>query len=907
MSKPPWDRTLAIFCDTLPTWGNEPLLAPLRLHGTEALGKLYRYALDVATIERPTLPLWQARQQVVPDRLIGQVIDVSIACGGDAISAATGSRTISGLITGVRQMGSDDRHAYYRFIVRPWLWLATKNRESRIFQDMSVMDITSAILKARYPYPVVMELGGPGTERSYPKRDYVRQMWESDFAFLTRLWREWGLYYLFDGLTLVLCDSPGSHKRHDDTYRRIRYRAPESRRVDAEHIHRLKVSRRITAGKVSLTDYDYTRPGARFEGGYASYSESACDSIEQHGWGDYAQPLAGESGLSGERNRHEDEARYLASVRVDAMRRHGLRLKGRGNLRGLITGKTFWLDDHPQQDVNAEYLVVSTTLDIRNAQQDSQSSGEGENDEPRQCVSDFVLQPANTFFRNRPKKKPHCASETAIVVSPENQPLWVDGYARVKVHFMWDRLSPKDASASCWVRVSSPWQGNGFGAIHLPRTGQEVTVGYHEGDPDKPYVSGRMVNGWNPPPWKLPANQALSGTLSRDLEGGATGQSNHVVLDDTPGQLQAQLASDHAQSRLVLGYNTRIVREAGRQQARGIGWELATDAWGVARANRGLLITTEARSGANAPAKDMGETVARLAQARDIHENLAGLARQYEVQEPQASQGEVSKAIRMQNEAIRGGVARGADAEQPFPQLARPDMVLASAAGISLAAAESTHVASGEHLALTAGGHVSIAAARSLLASAVNGVRVFAQNLGIRLKAASGKVQIEAQHDDIEVIAQRVVNIISRAESINLIAGKEIVFHAAGTKVVINAQGYSVYTDGGHRVHAASYLNDTPVAVPFVVPMTDIGQAKVAEHFKLVEQVSGWVMTNQRYRIELADGQVIEGISNGRGETSVAMSDSVRIASVSLLRACGAVASTHRSILVRDAGTKSDL
>ncbi|NIF76872.1 DUF2345 domain-containing protein [Paraburkholderia sp. Cy-641] len=227
--------------------------------------------------------------------------------------------------------------------------------------------------------------------------------------------------------------------------------------------------------------------------------------------------------------------------------------------------------------------------------------------------------------------------------------------------------------------------------------------------------------------------------------------------------------------------------------------------------------------------------------------------------------------------------------------------------GISLAAAESTHVASGEHLALTAGGHVSIAAARSLLASAVNGVRVFAQNLGIRLKAASGKVQIEAQHDDIEVIAQRVVNIISRAESINLIAGKEIVFHAAGTKVVINAQGYSVYTDGGHRVHAASYLNDTPVAVPFVVPMTDIGQAKVAEHFKLVEQVSGWVMTNQRYRIELADGQVIEGISNGRGETSVAMSDSVRIASVSLLRACGAVASTHRSILVRDAGTKSDL
>jgi len=35
MFKPPWDRTLALSCDALPAWGNEPALAPLRLHGTE--------------------------------------------------------------------------------------------------------------------------------------------------------------------------------------------------------------------------------------------------------------------------------------------------------------------------------------------------------------------------------------------------------------------------------------------------------------------------------------------------------------------------------------------------------------------------------------------------------------------------------------------------------------------------------------------------------------------------------------------------------------------------------------------------------------------------------------------------------------------------------------------------------
>ncbi|MCC8393089.1 type VI secretion system tip protein VgrG, partial [Paraburkholderia sp. MMS20-SJTR3] len=735
MLKPLQGRTLEIAGGALPTWGGAPVLAALRLRGTEALGKLYRYSLDVATVESPTLTRWQAQELVVPDRLIGTVVDISIGFSdngsiglagrlerGDAKDAGATSRTVSGLITGVRHLGTDDRRGYYRFIVRPWLWLATKNRDSRIFQNSTVVEITDRILCERYPYPVVRELGGPGSREPFPNRDYVRQMWESDFEFLTRIWREWGIYYLFDGMNLVLCDCPGSHKRHRNVYDRIRYRAPDSRHVDEEHIYRLRVSRQITTGKVSLNDYDYTRYGEWFDGEFAGHSGSAHDNIGQFGWGDYSQPLAGAEGLSGKPNKQQSEARYLASVRVDAMRCRGLRLTGRGNLRGLTTGKTFWLEDHPQPTVNAEYLVVVTTLDIRNALQRSESgdSGAGDSgtgDEPRQCVTRFVLQPANTFFRNRPKKKAHCPNETAVVVGPENKRIWVDGYARVKVRFLWDRLNPKNDSASCWLRVSSPWQGNGFGAIHLPRTGQEVTVSYHEGDPDKPYVADRMVNVWNQPPWKLPANQALSGVLSCELDRGFDGQTNHLSLDDTPGRLQAQLASDHAQSRLVLGYNTRIVREAGRQQARGIGWELATHAWGVARANRGMLITTESRDGANAPAKDMGETVARLTQARDIHEGLAGLARQYEAQEEQTSQSDVSKAIRTQNDSIRGGAtvrAAAATGEQPFPELKRPDLVLASAAGVSVTAAESMHLASVEHVAVTAGGHVSIAAVKSL-------------------------------------------------------------------------------------------------------------------------------------------------------------------------------------------------
>jgi type VI secretion system secreted protein VgrG len=117
----------------------------------------------------------------------------------------------------------------------------------------------------------------------------------------------------------------------------------------------------------------------------------------------------------------------------------------------------------------------------------------------------------------------------------------------------------------------------------------------------------------------------LSGMRSRVLEGSA---SNQFVADDTPGELQAQVTSDQANSRLVVDYNTRIVHDERRKQARGEGWELATDAWGVACANRDMLVTTETRSGAQSPAKDMGDHQARAARChtRDRAIRLRGKA-----------------------------------------------------------------------------------------------------------------------------------------------------------------------------------------------------------------------------------------------------------------------------------------
>ena len=92
-------------------------------------------------------------------------------------------------------------------------------------------------------------------------------------------------------------------------------------------------------------------------------------------------------------------------------------------------------------------------------------------------------------------------TQTAVVVGPSGQEIFTDKYSRVKVQFPWDRLGTNDGNSSCWVRVASPWAGQQWGIIHIPRIGQEVLVAFEEGDPDRPIIVGSVYNAQNMPPY----------------------------------------------------------------------------------------------------------------------------------------------------------------------------------------------------------------------------------------------------------------------------------------------------------------------------------------------------------------------------------------------------------------------
>lgn len=909
MSTLPQARTLSISGAALPTYGMDalPIFVPVRLQGTETIGRIdeCRYLVTLRTDDAYALSP-SVTSNLDLDKVVGTEVTILIRLEGKGHfipglagntglgNIGAGTREITGLVEAARIVGQDRDSILYELELRPWLYRATLTQDSRLFQEMTVVEITDAVL-SKYPYTVDKRLAGV-FRGVYPKRDMQRQALESDWAFLQRLWEEWGIWWWFehDGghHRLVLCDTMGGHQPHGEAYATLRYLPPDGKRIDEEHIHALSVTSRLTVGRVTVTDYDYTRPRAKLAATEENPRGTASADGEIYAWGDYSQPLAGAQGLAGQPNDTDREARHFARVQLEAQRCAGLRANGAGNLRGLTVGRTFTLTSYPQQSANREYVVVSCTLDIEEIGDRAGSA------QTYRVETQFELLPANELFRlKRSVGKPVLnGPEKAIVVGPAGQEVWTDQYGRVKVQFEWDREGKHDEHSGIWLRVLSPWQGVDMGATFIPRIGHEVAVSHYCGDPDLPVIAGSLVNAFRQPALHVPDNQAVSVIRGKEFHGIASG---HLAIDDTQEQIQTQLASDAGTSLLSLGNIRRITRKKGRADARGKGFDLRTDDWGVLRALKGLFVSTDGQPGGPGHAKDAREAVGRLTRAHDLQESLSGLAQKHEAQKHDADQSDVTRAIKARNDAIKGNPSGDPD---DFPELTEADMVLAGAAGIGLAAERNVHIASNEDVAVTSGRHVGLAVGRSLFASVANAFSLFVHKAGMKLIAAAGKVRIEAQTDGIDVTARQSVRITSTTDSIHLHAAKEIVLHAGSTEVRISDQGYVVRTAGEHTIYAGSHQTDAPRTRPMRLPVTPENPGQFAAQFVLIEHDSGFVLPNQPYRATLDNGRVIEGVSNERGETSLITDHDVAFGTVELLAASDPdkVIAINHAAVVRD-------
>ncbi|WP_427184040.1 type VI secretion system Vgr family protein [Bordetella bronchialis] len=471
------------------------------MHGAETLSQLFEFEVDLLA-ESYTLDM---------KALLGKPMTLEI------LTASGTPRYLGGEITRCVLVGRDTdggRHYVYRATLRPWLWYLTQTSDSKIFQNKSVPDVIREVLKD-YRYPVDYKLAD-----RYRTWEYCVQYQETDFAFVSRLMEHEGIYYWFrhekDKHILVLTDDITQHEAVAG-YEHIPYYGPDRNAVPREdYIHEWEVAEQITPGAFATTDYHPLTPAASLEARRNNPGPHDNGDLEMYEWqGGYTNP---------------EDAEHYTRVRLESLQCQREQGRGSCNARGLAPGRLFTLRNHPRQAENREYLVVGAYYRLREG---GYATGSGE---PATFDIDFVVLPASVQFRApRVTPIPHThGPQTATVVGKQGEEIWTDNMGRVKVQFHWDRYGKKDENSSCWVRVSSPWAGGGFGGIQLPRVNDEVVVDFIGGHPDRPIVIGRVYNASNMPPWNLPDNATQSGFLSRS-KNGTPATANAFMFEDRAG------------------------------------------------------------------------------------------------------------------------------------------------------------------------------------------------------------------------------------------------------------------------------------------------------------------------------------------------------------------------------------
>ena len=469
------------------------------MRGHEELGRISEYHLD----------LLSDNGEIDVDAILGKNVTIKLALPDDS------TRYFNGFVTRFSQGEMHGRYYQYTATVHPWLWYLTRTADCRIFQEMTVPDILKKVFADHPMADFKLELTS-----SYRKWTYCVQYRETDFNFVSRLMEHEGIYYYFrhtDGHnTLVVTDSCSKHTPAAG-YEEIQFIPPERLvKPELEHIGSWQFSREIQPGVYVHKDYDLERPSVDLKTQKVlarKYSPSNYEVFDYPGT--YMQKGDGEQ---------------YAGVRIDEFGTQFEVVDGMSNARGMTVGALFTLDAHPRADQNREHLVIAAHYDLVFSDYEAAPEGGGTS---YQCR--FSAMSTQQQFRpRRATPKPFVQGpQTAMVVGPAGDEIYTDQFGRVKVQFHWDRLGKKDENSSCWIRVSHPWAGKGWGAVSTPRIGQEVIVDFLEGDPDQPIVTGRVYNAECQPPFGFPAGAVLSGIKSNTHKGSGF---NELSMDDTAGK-----------------------------------------------------------------------------------------------------------------------------------------------------------------------------------------------------------------------------------------------------------------------------------------------------------------------------------------------------------------------------------
>ncbi|WP_347902766.1 type VI secretion system tip protein VgrG [Pseudomonas purpurea] len=500
----------------------------LAFAGTEAISALYAIQVSLVS-EHPDFDL---------ESLLSQPAFLQFGLKGEGIH---------GRIEEVLVGESGQRLTHYQLTLVPALHYLQFSHQQRIFQNLTVPHIIAQVLKGHgiqadaFTFKV----------STRPVRDYCTQYGESDFEFVQRLCAEdgiaWHHQHSPEGHLLVFTDDQAWFPKLGETP----YQQGSGQVADNPTVSQFSQRFSTRTSTTTCRDYDLKRPSQLLESSFTAEFSPALE--------DYRYPAPIEN---------EKRGKQLARQALERHRTDYQLAEGKSDQPTLRSGHFFDLTEHPRKSCNDLWLLLSVTHQGKQPQvlEEAITSDVKPQDGFTQGYRNrFSAIPWDVFYRPplRPRKTVQ-VSQTARVTGPVGEEIFCDEFGRVKVELPWDRAELNSDKSSCWLRVSSSWAGESFGAVTLPRIGMEVVVTYLEGDPDQPLITGCVPNKVTSVPHLLPANKTK--TVLRSQSSPHTGGYNELSIEDRAGQEKIYLRAQRDLEQLILNDSDTKIGNDRREQ-----------------------------------------------------------------------------------------------------------------------------------------------------------------------------------------------------------------------------------------------------------------------------------------------------------------------------------------------------
>ena len=824
------------------------------------------------------------------------------------VTAAGELRSVCGIVAQAASGKSDGGLATYQLVVRDALALMEQRTNSRVFRNTNEVELSAALLAEwRAANPILakaFQTDMSGIANDYPQREFIMQHNESDAGFLRRLWKRRGISWFIrpgeasalsssktPAHTLVLFDR--SNLLRQNPAGTVRFRCDTATQT-VDSVFSWSAARTLKAGSIMRQSWDYRRGGMMSTQVPTIMEQGETGNQFAFSLEDYIvdSPHAGDD---------TQDYRRLGELRMQRQEYEAKCFHAESGVRDLCVGEWIRLTGHPEIDTHLgserEFVLTELSLSAENnlpktiedkvhrlfasnrwhlapvfAELRSASEQRGMKYTNRfTCIRRGV--PIVPDFDPR-TDLPRVTLQSAIVVGPPGEEVHCDVLGRVKLRFLGTREQDHANGAgasntgadSAWVRVASHWASDRWGSISLPRVGDEVLVDFLGGDPDKPVVVARVYGATPPPAFshigELPGNRFLAGIKSKEIRGI---RYNQLRLDDTPGQISAQLASEHGHSELNLGWLTRP-RIDGGGKARGEGAELRSDQSVAIRGKGGVLISADAQDRAHGEMLQRDALVDLTKVLQSVQQQLSELSEKHhaDATEPSKLDGLIQ---RLQTwDATSNVDANGTGGGSPIVAVSAP-------AGASVNSHDNLLLGAQTQTDLISVGNTQVTTGKDFLVRAARVVSIFAHKLGIKLIAASGKVELQTHKEDIELTsAKRIV--LSAAEEIVLQAPK-VRLVAKGAQVDIGGEAITQLCNGDYTIKSAKFahvIGGGGSVADLTLPASEI---KTDERIFLFDPQTGLPVKDRSYRAVLEDGQIIEGKTDAEGRTALMQSTAI--------------------------------